>query len=109
MSDIKFTVVDDTALRFTVPSNAKGAVTNYIEKSELLNDNGKESELLVYWGLKEALVLGSSTVLVCDTVKHCFPPPRCTRLLITDDVKIMRINIIRIKIIKEKQRKIIFQ
>lgn len=57
MSDIKFTVVDDTALRFTVPSNAKGIVTNYIEKSELLNDNGRESELLVYWGLKEATFL----------------------------------------------------
>ena len=57
MSDIKFTVVDNTALVFDVPSDKADVFTTYIEKSEILSDNGKTAKVAVYWGIKEATFL----------------------------------------------------
>lgn len=57
MSDIKFTVVDNTALVFNVPSDKADVFTTYIEKSEILSDDGKTAKVAVYWGIKEATFL----------------------------------------------------
>ena len=57
MSDIKFTVVDNTALVFDVPSDKADVFTTYIEKSEILSDDGKTAKVAVYWGIKEATFL----------------------------------------------------
>jgi SNF2 family DNA or RNA helicase len=46
-------IVDDTAVRFTLPTELVPTVLNSIEKSELVKTNGNLSEVLVYWGLHE--------------------------------------------------------
>lgn len=46
-------IVDDTAVRFTLPTELVPTVLNNIEKSELVKTNGNLSEVLVYWGLYE--------------------------------------------------------
>ena len=46
-------IVDDTAVRFTVPTELVPTVLNNIEKSELVQTKGNLSELLVYWGIEE--------------------------------------------------------
>jgi SNF2 family DNA or RNA helicase len=46
-------IVDDTAVRFTVPTELAPMVLNTIEKSELVQTKGNLSELLVYWGIEE--------------------------------------------------------
>jgi SNF2 family DNA or RNA helicase len=46
-------IVDDTVVRFQISSDRIPDITNYIEKSEVLNDNGKTADMAVYWGLEE--------------------------------------------------------
>ncbi len=46
-------IVDGQAVRFTMPSDRVSLITDYIEKSEVLKDDGKEADLLVYWGIEE--------------------------------------------------------
>ena len=60
MSDIKFTVVDNTALVFNVPSEKADVFTTYIDKCEILNDDGKTAKVAVYWGIKEATFLAQT-------------------------------------------------
>jgi hypothetical protein len=42
-------IIEGQAVRFTMPSDRVNLITDYIEKSELLKDDGKEAEVLVYW------------------------------------------------------------
>ncbi len=60
MSDIKFTVVDDTALQFRVPNTQADTILTYVEKCEILDRADDETELLVYWGQQEANFLSES-------------------------------------------------
>jgi SNF2 family DNA or RNA helicase len=46
-------IVENTVVRFNMPSDQLDLVTNYIEKSEVLNDNGSTAEVAVYWGINE--------------------------------------------------------
>jgi len=50
-------IVDDTAVRFTVPTELVPTVLNNIEKSELVQTEGNLSEVLVYWGVNELTLL----------------------------------------------------
>jgi len=50
-------IVDDTAVRFTLPTELVPTVVDNIERSELLKTNGNLSEVLVYWGLEELTYL----------------------------------------------------
>ena len=53
MSDIKFTVVDNTALSFRVPNNSADFALKYVEKCEVLDRDDHTTQLLMYWGLEE--------------------------------------------------------
>ena len=53
MSDIKFTVVDDTALSFRVPNASADFALKYVEKCEILDRDDHTTQLLMYWGLEE--------------------------------------------------------
>lgn len=46
-------IVENTVVKFKINSDRISDVTNYIEKSEILNDNGNTAELAVYWGINE--------------------------------------------------------
>jgi len=46
-------IVDNTAIKFTLPTELVPSVVNNIERSELVKTNGNLSEVLVYWGLQE--------------------------------------------------------
>lgn len=46
-------IVENQAVKFSLPSNKAGLITNYIEKSQVLSDDGKNTEMLVYWGIEE--------------------------------------------------------
>jgi SNF2 family DNA or RNA helicase len=46
-------VVEDTAVHLSIPSSDLKYIVGYIHKYEVLKDNGKNAELLVYWGLEE--------------------------------------------------------
>ena len=46
-------IVENTVVKFNMPSDKLDLITNYIEKSEVLNDNGKTAEVAVYWGIDE--------------------------------------------------------
>lgn len=50
-------IVDDTAVRFTIPTDLVPTVVDNIEKSELVKTNGNLSDVLVYWGLDELTYL----------------------------------------------------
>ena len=52
-------IVDDTVVKFTLPTELVGYVTDYLEKSEVLETKGNLSEVAVYWGLKEMAHLAS--------------------------------------------------
>ena len=60
MSDVKFTVEGDAALRFQVPNETADQILAYVEKSEILDRGDDETELLVYWGNDEASFLAES-------------------------------------------------
>jgi SNF2 family DNA or RNA helicase len=46
-------IVKNEVVRFSVPSDKANLITNYLEKSQVLSDDGKNAELLVYWGIEE--------------------------------------------------------
>jgi SNF2 family DNA or RNA helicase len=46
-------VVEDTAVHLSIPSSDLKYIVGYIHKYEVLKDDGKNAELLVYWGLEE--------------------------------------------------------
>ena len=46
-------VVEDTAVRLSVPSGDLKYIVGYIDKCEVLKDDGANAELLVYWGMPE--------------------------------------------------------
>lgn len=60
MSEVKFTVVDDTALQFRVPNEIADRILTYVEKCEILDRGDKETELIVYWGIDETTFLAES-------------------------------------------------
>lgn len=53
-------IVDNTALRLIVPTALASQITDYIEKSEVLDTQSGLSEVLVYWGLDEMTHLAST-------------------------------------------------
>lgn len=53
-------IVDNTALRLLVPTHLASHITDYVEKSEVLDSNAGLSEVLVYWGLDEMTHLAST-------------------------------------------------
>jgi len=46
-------IVENEVVKFSVPSDKASLITNYLEKSQILSDDGKNAELLVYWGIEE--------------------------------------------------------
>jgi SNF2 family DNA or RNA helicase len=46
-------LIEQEALRLTVRSDFVPYITNYLEKSEVLDDNGETADIVVYWGIKE--------------------------------------------------------
>jgi superfamily II DNA or RNA helicase len=46
-------IVENEVVRFSLPSDKAGLITNYVEKSQVLSDDGKNTEMLVYWGIEE--------------------------------------------------------
>ena len=46
-------IVDNQAVKFRVKSDRINLITDYLEKSEVVEDNGDQAEVLVYWGIKE--------------------------------------------------------
>jgi len=56
-------ILDDVAVRFSIKSELVPHVIDYIEKSEVLSDNGTHADVMVHWGIKEmqhlVKVLGS--------------------------------------------------
>ena len=46
-------VVEDTAVHLSVPSSDLKFIAGYIDKCEVLKDDGVNAELLVYWGMTE--------------------------------------------------------
>jgi len=46
-------LIEQKALRLTVRSDFVPYITNYLEKSEVLDDNGETADIVVYWGIKE--------------------------------------------------------
>lgn len=46
-------IVENVAVKVRIDSDKVGLITNYIEKSEVLEDDGKQAEVLVHWGIEE--------------------------------------------------------
>ena len=46
-------IVDNTAVRFIVPTDLVPHITDYIERSEVIDTRGNLTEVVVYWGLDE--------------------------------------------------------
>jgi len=46
-------IVQNEAIKVVIQSDNVGLITNHIEKSEVLTDNGNHAEVLVYWGIEE--------------------------------------------------------
>jgi SNF2 family DNA or RNA helicase len=46
-------LIEQEALRLTVRSDYVPYITNYLEKSEVLKNNGKTADIVVHWGIKE--------------------------------------------------------
>jgi SNF2 family DNA or RNA helicase len=46
-------VVENSAIRFKCPSDTAAVITSYIDKSEVLGNNGAVSDVVVFWGLDE--------------------------------------------------------
>lgn len=46
-------IIENTAVKFTVPDHIVPHITDSIEKSEVLSKRGNLSDMLVYWGLEE--------------------------------------------------------
>ena len=46
-------ILDDTAVRFTLPSSEVAYLVKHIEKCEVISDNGTQADIVVYWGIEE--------------------------------------------------------
>ena len=46
-------IVENQAVRFKIPSDKVGQIIDRLERSEVLEDNGKEADVVVYWGIEE--------------------------------------------------------
>jgi len=46
-------IVENEVVKFSIPSDRANLITGYLEKSQVLSDDGKNAELLVYWGIEE--------------------------------------------------------
>ncbi len=46
-------VIEKTAVHMVVPSDQVGLFVGHIEKCEVLRDDGKSAEILIYWGIAE--------------------------------------------------------
>ena len=46
-------IVENSAVRFRIESEHLPKITDYIEKSEVLSNNGITADVLVYWGIEE--------------------------------------------------------
>ena len=46
-------IVQNQAVKVIIQSDQVGIITNHLEKSEVLSDNGNHAEVLVYWGIEE--------------------------------------------------------
>ena len=46
-------VIDNTAVHMVIPSDQLRYLVGHIEKCEVLSDDGKTAEVMVYWGIKE--------------------------------------------------------
>lgn len=53
-------MVDNTAIRFTLPNPDADFALNYIERLEVLNKSPNDKELLAYWGLNEMSFLAEA-------------------------------------------------
>jgi hypothetical protein len=60
MSDVKFTVVGDAALQYTVPNHLADVLLEYVEKCEVLDRGKTDTTLLTYWGLTETTFLSQT-------------------------------------------------
>ena len=63
-------IVENEAIRFKVRSEKIPLITNYLEKSEVLHDDGTYADIIVYWDIKEALHL-----VKCDLDDVKIPSP----------------------------------
>ena len=50
-------IVDDLALKFVVSKDDSKYIKRHIERCEVLRENDRHAELLVYWGIQEAQLL----------------------------------------------------
>ena len=55
-------IVENVAVKFKMPSDKIELVTDHLEKSEVLNNNGQIAEMAVYWGIEEMQHLAR----ICD-------------------------------------------
>jgi SNF2 family DNA or RNA helicase len=46
-------IVENQVVKFKVSSDKVNLITNYLEKSEVLEDDGKTANMVVYWGIEE--------------------------------------------------------
>jgi len=46
-------VIDNTAVHMKIPSNELGHLVGHIDRCEVLRDDGKFAEVMVYWGIQE--------------------------------------------------------
>jgi len=46
-------IVQNEAVKVIIQSNQVGLITDYLEKSEVISDNGNHAEVLVYWDIAE--------------------------------------------------------
>jgi len=46
-------VIENTAVRMVIPSNQVSLLVGHIERCEVLRDDGRSAEVLVYWGIEE--------------------------------------------------------
>jgi SNF2 family DNA or RNA helicase len=46
-------IVDGQAIKFSIASDKVSFIEDYVEKSQVLTDDGKNAEMLVYWGIEE--------------------------------------------------------
>jgi SNF2 family DNA or RNA helicase len=60
VDDIKYSVVDDAALRFKLPHDAANFALTYVEKLEAISKTPEETELIAYWGLDEMTFLAET-------------------------------------------------
>ena len=46
-------IVENMAVRFKLPTHQVPFITEYLDRAEILSDDGQEADVLVYWGIKE--------------------------------------------------------